>query len=209
MIASRQRGESMTTTLGSAAFSMLGMFVVTNIDDFLLLLLLFSAPGRDRDVRYVVAGQFLAFVCVLAGSWAAALAAMALPPRILGLVGLVPIGLGIAALLEKEGPGASAAKKAGPHRTVLGVAGLTLSLATENFAVCTAYFATLGPKLSLLVAGIYLVLLGLLCRLALRTARIRAVRRAIERTMLPIAPYLYIMLGLFLLSQSRWVDHHR
>jgi cadmium resistance protein CadD (predicted permease) len=185
----------------SIALSVLGTFVATNVDDFLLLLLLFGGARDRRGIYSVFVGQFIAFACVLAAAWATSLAAVRLPPRLLSLLGLVPIGLGVAALFEKRQPNESFCPTA-RHQTVLGVIGLTLSVGTDNIAVYDAYFTALGPARSLVVAGAYLLLLAGLCFAALATARAGILRRALERVLVPVTPYLYIGMGALLLARS-------
>jgi cadmium resistance protein CadD (predicted permease) len=186
---------------GSLALSVLGTFVATNVDDFVLLLLLFSGAPRRREIGRVIAGQFIAFTGIVATAWVASLAALSLPSRLFALLGLVPIGLGVVALFDTRQSGESLSPPR-LHPTMLGVVGLTLSLGTENIAVYTAFFATLGPARSLLVGCAYLVLLAGLCAVALATARAPILRRVLERVLVPLTPYLYIGMGALLLARS-------
>src|ERR1017187_7630608 len=70
-------------------------FASTNVDDFLVLIFLFS---RGIRFRTVVLGQYLGFLAILLLSLLCALFAQTLPRIWIGLLGLVPVTVGILAL---------------------------------------------------------------------------------------------------------------
>ena len=73
----------------------IGLFAGTNVDDIVVLALLFGqARGRD-GVRRVVIGQYLGFAAILVVCVLGALGANLLPPRVLPWLGLIPLGLGL------------------------------------------------------------------------------------------------------------------
>ncbi len=67
----------------------IGAFVATNIDDTFVLILLFSSP--NLLARNVIVGQFLGIVLLVLISSLASLLALAVPPFVIGLMGLIPI----------------------------------------------------------------------------------------------------------------------
>jgi cadmium resistance protein CadD (predicted permease) len=77
----------------------IGLFVGTNIDDIVVLALLFAqvqGAGSARDgVRRVVIGQYLGFVAILVVCVLGALGANLLPARVVPWLGLIPLGLGL------------------------------------------------------------------------------------------------------------------
>ena len=84
----------MIATIGLAA----ALFVATDIDDLVMLTALFAlAPHRRRQI---VCGQYLGIAALVAFSAAATLGLLALPGRWIRWIGLVPLVLGIKALVE-------------------------------------------------------------------------------------------------------------
>ena len=85
----------------SATLSAVGVavtvFLLTNIDDLLLLAAFFADP-RWRP-RAIVAGQLLGIGALVAMSTLAALSALVIPSAWIALVGLAPLALGVRLLL--------------------------------------------------------------------------------------------------------------
>ncbi len=88
---------ALATDLGVA----ITLFASTNLDDLFVLIGLFSDP-RYRP-RQIVAGQFLGIAALVLASLAGALLSLVVPPAWLGLMGLVPITLGLRRLLALRG----------------------------------------------------------------------------------------------------------
>ena len=75
-----------------------GLFAVTNIDDILVLSLLFGrSAGQRGAARRIVAGQYLGFAVILAVSIAAAYGTTFLPESAIPYLGLLPLALGLRA----------------------------------------------------------------------------------------------------------------
>lgn len=76
----------------------IGALSASNIDDTFVLILLFSNP--NIHARNVIIGQFLGIVLFVVISLFAAFLVLAIPLFAIGLMGLVPIVIGIKRLLE-------------------------------------------------------------------------------------------------------------
>src|ERR1035437_10215015 len=93
--------------------SLLGLglmvFVSTDIDDLLLLVVLFA--DRRLSARQVILGQYLGFLALVAASLACSCLAIFTPAHWVGLLGLWPLLLGVHRLwnrLQGDVIGASA-----------------------------------------------------------------------------------------------------
>jgi cadmium resistance protein CadD (predicted permease) len=79
-------------------------FSASNLDDIVLLLLFFSglgtAAGKANSPWPVVAGQYLGFGVLVAASLIGSLGGMALPTGWIGMLGLLPISLGVSQLID-------------------------------------------------------------------------------------------------------------
>src|SRR5262249_30741024 len=74
------------------------VFATTNVDDLLVLAAFFASAVLQS--RSIVIGQFLGIATLLAASALIACTAIVVPSGYVALFGLVPLGLGIAKLLE-------------------------------------------------------------------------------------------------------------
>lgn len=86
------------------ALTLLGIgtsaFLASNIDDTFVLMLLLSTPNiLARDITI---GQFLGIALLVVASATAALLILVVPLFVIGLMGLIPIGIGIKQLIERQ-----------------------------------------------------------------------------------------------------------
>jgi cadmium resistance protein CadD (predicted permease) len=72
-------------------------FVVTNIDDLFILMVFFSKPGFSHI--QIILGQYVGMGLLLAISLIGSLIALVIPQNLIGLVGLIPIAIGVKELL--------------------------------------------------------------------------------------------------------------
>lgn len=75
-------------------------FAATNLDDLLLLLLFFSAAAGRRDAWQLVAGQYLGFSILVAASLVGYLGSQYFPGAWIGLLGLLPMALGVSQWID-------------------------------------------------------------------------------------------------------------
>ncbi|MEW9096903.1 MAG: cadmium resistance transporter [Clostridiaceae bacterium] len=75
-------------------------FVSTNIDDIFVIMLFFSQINNAMKIRHIVIGQYLGVVALIAISIIGALGLSVIPYEYVGLLGLVPIYLGIKAYVD-------------------------------------------------------------------------------------------------------------
>jgi cadmium resistance protein CadD (predicted permease) len=85
------------------ALTLLGIgtsaFLASNIDDTFVLMFLFSTP--NILARYLTIGQFLGItLLVVASASAVLLIILVMPLFVIGMMGLIPIGIGIKGLIE-------------------------------------------------------------------------------------------------------------
>jgi cadmium resistance protein CadD (predicted permease) len=93
-----------TINLFAAAVTAVATFAATNVDDIVLLMLWFSQRGPDLRGEQIVAGQYLGFVALVALSLLGFLGALVVPPAWVGLLGLVPLSLGLRRLWQRRWP---------------------------------------------------------------------------------------------------------
>lgn len=173
-------------------------YVLTNIDGLFAFLALSSA-GRWRQA---VIGFLLAQVAVIAGAYVAGTGAAFLTPGRIGLLGLVPIGLGLFELWRnatRKEQGAPAGRSAG---SIVGVVAIFLALSTDTFVLMAAFFADSRQEYDLFVfSGGVLAVCGLL---AAGTALSRGLAPGprTQRFFENLAPFVMIAAGLYILFDT-------
>jgi cadmium resistance protein CadD (predicted permease) len=195
--------DRLVATVGAA----IGIFTGTNVDDVVVMTVLFlgSRAGGLPRPRQIVAGQYLGMAVLVAVSATAALGLAAVPDRWVRLLGLVPLGLGVAGLV-----GTVRARSAGDRdapvvaRGTVAVVGLTIAAGADNVAVYTPAFRAAGAAGSVVMVVVFAVLVGAWCVAAAWLGSHRGVVRAVERTGGWVVPVVFIALGVLILS-GLWV----
>ena len=77
-------------------------FIATNIDDIVLLTLFFSQVNAGLRVRHIVIGQYLGFAGLILLSLPGFFGGLLIPETWIGLLGLLPIAIGILKLVRPE-----------------------------------------------------------------------------------------------------------
>ena len=180
----------METILSAAA-----AFCATNLDDLLLLTLLFSAADTAKRRRAICLGQLLGIGVLALGSMAAAAALRQFLLPYVPFLGIVPIFLGILALIrlkkqEENSPDAPANLPG-----LWGVALVTLANGGDNLSVYIPLFAgqTLPRQLvALLVFGGMTLLWCALAQLPQQSRRLATALRRVGRFAIP---FVLIFLG--------------
>ena len=186
--------------LGTIAAAV-GVFAGTDVDDLIVLTVLFLAgrtTGRPR-ARDIVTGQYLGIAALVAASVAAALGLLVIPDRWVGLLGLVPLALGIRGLVlarrhteEDEAPVATG---------VLSIAALTIANGADNLSVYVPLFRGIGPGASALTILTFGVMVAVWLALAYWLGSHRRMVEAVERFGHWLVPVVFIVIGLVLIAR--------
>ena len=174
-----------------------GIFIGTDIDDLIVLTVLFLAA---RDARWKIwAGQYLGITVLVTVSLLAALGLTLIPDRWVPLLGLVPLGLGLWGLIgairgrdDDDGPVTASG--------VLAVAGITIANGADNIAVYTPIFRTLGVVDVVVVLVVFAVLVGVWCTVAAWLGSHRRVIAIVDRYGHWLVPVVFIAIGVVILT---------
>src|SRR3954447_24154555 len=188
------------------------LFAVTNIDDLVLLAVLFGqATSRTRALR-VVAGWYVGYLPVLAAAVViGALGARLLPENVLPLLGLLPLVLGLRAAwtawLERAGRNVASPSDDEVRWSVSGpgvgtAAAVSLSNGGDNIAVYAPVFAVSRPVVQLVYLVVFLGLVGVWCAASRLVSTRSVVRRAMARWGRVLLPVVLIGLGLSILLEG-------
>jgi cadmium resistance transport/sequestration family protein len=182
------------STIGTAV----GVFAGTNIDDLVVLTALFLAARTRGKPRpwHIVAGQYLGFAALVAISAVAAGGLVVVPDEWVGLLGLIPLALGIRGLWRAGDDSTPLASG------LLGVASVTIANGADNIGVYTPLFRTLGVGAALLTVAIFLVLMAAWCAAGAWLGSHRGVVDALEKVGHLLVPVVFIAIGVWIIVES-------
>jgi len=185
----------------------IGLFAATNIDDIVVLTVLFLATTRGSLKGWqVVLGQYLGFIALVAISVIAALGLTIVPDEWVGFLGLIPLGIGLYGLVrylrrrsEEDDDDDESSIMAGG---LLGVAGITIANGADNISLYTPVFRTQPPLDTVVTIVVFLLLVAVWCLVARAIGTNRRMTEALERIEHWLVPVVFIGLGLYILIES-------
>lgn len=191
----------MFSTIAAAA----GMFAATNIDDIVVLTVLFLASTRGGPRPWqIVLGQYLGFSTLVAISVVAALGLTIVPDQWVGFLGMIPLVIGVIGLVRglRNGRDDDEAESALKAVGLLGVAGITIANGADNISIYTPVFRTISPTDTAITIAVFLVLVAVWCLLGRAIGTNRRITEMLERIEHWLVPAVFIGLGLFILIES-------
>jgi cadmium resistance protein CadD (predicted permease) len=190
--------------MGGAVATAVGVFVGTNIDDLVILTVLFlsgRATGRPGPGQ-VWAGQYAGMTVLVAASAVAALGLSVVPDRWVGLLGLMPLALGVKGLVEAA-RSRGREDEARPVATGwLAVAGITIANGADNIAVYTPLFRTIGMTGSVVTIAVFAVGVAALCAAGSWLGSHRRIIDLVARAGHWLVPVVFVVLGVVILVGS-------
>ncbi|MEV0878595.1 cadmium resistance transporter [Micromonospora echinofusca] len=195
----------MIDLLGTAAGAAV-VFAATDVDDIVVLTLLFVAArttGRPRPWQ-IVAGQYLGIGALALASAVVAAGLLVVPEPWTGLLGLLPITLGVRALLDRDADETPAVVG-----STIGVAGVTIANGADNIAVYVPVFRALGPADSAVFLLVFVVLIALWCAAGAWLGNHPRVTRLVGRAGHWLVPAIFIAIGVVILATSGVLPHLR
>ena len=188
----------------SSVLPAIGLFIVTNIDDIIVLSLFFArGAGQRGTTARIIAGQYLGFAGILGAAVLVTLGAGAfLPPAVIPYFGLIPLALGLWAAWQawRDNDGDDdEAKLAGKNVGVLTVAAVTFANGGDNIGVYVPVFLSVRPAAVVAYCVVFLVLVAVLVIAAKFVATRESIAEVLERWEHILFPIVLIALGIFIL----------
>lgn len=159
-------------------------------------------PGLQN--RHIVTGQYLGFTSIVALSIIGALSSFFIPVPWIGILGLVPIYMGVKGLLnlrKDEEDGDDVTKISGTG-SVLKVAAITFANGGDNIAIYIPIFASQSNANNVITLIVFFIMLALWCFLGYKLVKAPVVAKILERYGHIAVPIVLIGLGLFILYHS-------
>lgn len=180
--------------------------------DLLIILMLFFAKRKSRkDIINIYLGQFLGSVSLILLSLLFAFVLDYIPSKeILGLLGLIPIFLGLKVLLLGDSDGEAIAKEGlrkDNKNLIFLVAMITFaSCGADNIGVFVPYFTTLNLANLIVALLTFLVMIYLLVFSAQKLAQIPSVGETLEKYSRWFVAVVYLGLGIYILVENNSFD---
>ena len=180
--------------------------------DLLIILMLFFAKRKSRkDIINIYLGQFLGSVSLILLSLLFAFVLNYIPSKeILGLLGLIPIFLGLKVLLLGDSDGEAIAKdglQKDNKNLIFLVAMITFaSCGADNIGVFVPYFITLNLANLIVTLLTFLVMIYLLVFSAQKLAQVPSVGETLEKYSRWFIAVVYLGLGMYILIENNSFD---
>ena len=180
--------------------------------DLLIILMLFFAKRKSRkDIINIYLGQFLGSVSLIFLSLLFAFVLNYIPSKeILGLLGLIPIFLGLKVLLLGDSDGEAIAKdglRKDNKNLIFLVAMITFaSCGADNIGVFVPYFTTLNLANLIVALLTFLVMIYLLVFSAQKLAQVPSVGETLEKYSRWFIAVVYLGLGMYILIENNSFD---
>jgi cadmium resistance transport/sequestration family protein len=195
-------------------------FAATNIDDIFILTIFFGQVNATFRRRHIVAGQYLGFTALVIASLPGFFGGLIVPRAWIGILGLVPIAIGISHLVNQEkdenevqavsgefnrlkantSVGFSLASLLSPQ--TYNVAAVTFANGGDNIGIYVPLFASSNLVSLVVILSVFFVLIGVWCYMAYLLTRQPAVAHVLTHYSKAIAPFVLICLGIYILIES-------
>ena len=187
-------------------------FTATNLDDILILLLFFSQVNAVFRRRHIVFGQFLGFTALVLASLPGFFGRLIFPPDWIGMLGLLPIAIGLSRLLDPETDDSEAEAELEQSENsffssflspqTYSVAAVTVANGGDNIGIYVPLFASNTLESLAVILGVFFAMVGVWCYAAYRLIQMRAIADTLTRYGNQLVPFVLIGLGIAILVKS-------
>lgn len=188
------------------------LYTATAVDLLVILLIYFARAQTKREYRDIYIGQFLGSGALIVISLFFAFVLHYVPEKwMLGLLGIIPLYLGIKVALFDDCEGEARAKreldKKGLSKLVGIVALVTLaSCGADNIGLFVPYFVSLTLAQVIVTLIVFVIMIFLLVFSAQKLAKVPGIGETVEKYNRWIMAIIYIGLGLYILIENKTIQ---
>lgn len=192
--------------MAAVFFTSVAAFISTNLDDILMLTLFFAQAKGRKGALKVVAGQYIGMGCLAALSILGALGTQLVPQRYVGLLGFVPLCLGIKAWMDYRSQGNKSRQEEETSETpgigIISVALVTMANGGDNIGVYIPVFSGYSAGELAEALAVFAMMTALWCRLGYSLGNHPGIKEKIERYQHILVPLILSALGVIILAKS-------
>lgn len=188
------------------------LYTATALDLLVILLIYFARAHTKKEYRDIYIGQFLGSGALIVISLFFAFVLHYVPEKwMLGLLGLIPLYLGIKVALFDDCEGEERAKKEldekGMSKLIGIVALVTLaSCGADNIGLFVPYFVSLTLSKLIVTLIVFVFMIYLLVLSAQKLSKVSGIGETVEKYNRWIMAVIYIGLGLYIIIENRTIQ---
>ncbi|ENY9691760.1 CadD family cadmium resistance transporter [Listeria innocua] len=167
-----------------------------------------SQQNPKKGIVHIYGGQYLGTSFLVAVSLFAAYVLNLIPQDwIIGLLGLIPLYLGIQVALygeeeEEEEEVVEKISSGGSSRLFWTVTLITVASGADNLGIYIPYFTSLDPIDIIFAILVFAVSVAILCYISFRLAKFSFISETLEKYERVIVPIVFIGLGIYILLEN-------
>lgn len=199
--------------MGQTIISAIGVYISTSIDYLIILIILFAQLSQNKQKWHIYAGQYLGTGLLVGASLVAAYVVNFVPEAwMVGLLGLIPIYLGIRFAIVGEGEEEEEEEiierleQSKANQLFWTVTLLTIASGGDNLGIYIPYFASLDWSQTLVALLVFAIVIIIFCELSRVLSSIPLISETIEKYERIIVPLVFIPLGLYIMYESGTIE---
>lgn len=199
--------------MGQTIISAIGVYISTSIDYLIILIILFAQLSQNKQKWHIYAGQYLGTGLLVGASLVAAYVVNFVPEAwMVGLLGLIPIYLGIRFAIVGEGEEEEEEEiierleQSKANQLFGTVTLLTIASGGDNLGIYIPYFASLDWSQTLVALLVFAIGIIIFCELSRVLSSIPLISETIEKYERIIVPLVFIPLGLYIMYESGTIE---
>ena len=199
--------------MGQTIISAIGVYISTSIDYLIILIILFAQLSQNKQKWHIYAGQYLGTGLLVGASLVAAYVVNFVPEEwMVGLLGLIPIYLGIRFAIVGEGEEEEEEEiierleQSKANQLFWTVTLLTIASGGDNLGIYIPYFASLDWSQTLVALLVFAIGIIIFCELSRVLSSIPLISETIEKYERIIVPLVFILLGLYIMYENGTIE---
>lgn len=163
-----------------------------------------TVKGNRIYPKDIVIGQYLGFALLVLISLLATFGVTLIPDQWVGLLGLIPIYLGVKLFIkgEDEDEGAIFSSLNKFNKFYLSVASITFANGGDNIGIYVPFFSTLNNNQLVITVVTFFIMVAVWCLIGYRLARFRYVSETLEKYGRWVIPIVFIGLGFYIMAEN-------
>lgn len=199
--------------MGQTIISAIGVYISTSIDYLIILIILFAQLSQNKQKWHIYAGQYLGTGLLVGASLVAAYVVNFVPEAwMVGLLGLIPIYLGIRFAIVGEGEEEEEEEiierleQSKANQLFWTVTLLTIASGGDNLGIYIPYFASLDWSKTLVALLVFVIGIIIFCEISRMLSSIPLIFETIEKYERIIVPIVFILLGLYIMYENGTIE---
>lgn len=185
-------------------FKALISFISTNMDDIFVLMILYAQVSSKKGWIRIIAGQYLGTYLLTGMSILGAFGTHQLPSKYIGLLGIIPIFLGVRTWItyKRSAKEETDSTQENASISVLGVTLFTITNGADNIGVYIPVFSRYSMTELVLTSLVFGVMIALWCLIGFKLANYPFIKNKIQKYQHIIVPSVLIALGLLIILEN-------